>query len=308
MLNLVSDSSCDLISGELNSPYARLTVAPMCLHVGGQDYLDTPELDIPALLSKLAHHRSSSACPSPAAYAEAFEQGEETICVTISSQLSGSYNAAMAARDLVLAEHPEKKIFVLDSRATSGAMILLLRKAAELAERGLPFEELCTELQSCQKNIRLCFTLEHFDNLVNNGRMPPLAGTLLQTLGIRIVAEATAEGTIRVAKKARGEAHTAKAITQLMADAKNCADSHVIITHCQNPEGAERLRNAILDRLPVKAVEVLPCRGLTSFYAMDKGPDPLLLIDFPLTFPAVLRTIDPRGKQTVARKGRKALP
>ena len=46
MLNLVSDSSCDLISGELNSPYARLTVAPMCLHVGGQDYLDTPELDI----------------------------------------------------------------------------------------------------------------------------------------------------------------------------------------------------------------------------------------------------------------------
>ena len=48
MLNLVSDSSCDLISGELNSPYARLTVAPMCLHVGGQDYLDTPELDIPA--------------------------------------------------------------------------------------------------------------------------------------------------------------------------------------------------------------------------------------------------------------------
>lgn len=169
MLNLVSDSSCDLISGELNSPYARLTVAPMCLHVGGQDYPDTPELDIPALLGMLAHHRSSSACPSPAAYAEAFEQGEETVCVTISSQLSGSYNAAMAARDLVLAEHPEKKIFVLDSRATSGAMILLLRKAAQLAEQGLPFEELCAELQACQKNTRLCFTLEHFDNLVNNG-------------------------------------------------------------------------------------------------------------------------------------------
>ena len=106
---------------------------------------------------------------------------------------------------------------------------------------------------------------------MNNGRMPPLAGTLLQTLGIRIVAEATAEGTIRVAKKARGEAHTARAIAQLMSDAKDCTGSHVIITHCQNPEGADRLRNAILDRLPVKAVEILPCRGLTSFYAMDKG-------------------------------------
>ena len=69
MLNLVSDSSCDLISGELNSPYARLTVAPMCLHVGGQDYLDTPELDIPALLSQLAHHRSSSPMPRPSSRA-----------------------------------------------------------------------------------------------------------------------------------------------------------------------------------------------------------------------------------------------
>ena len=39
-----------------------------------------------------------------------------------------------------------------------------------------------------------------------------------------------------------------------------------------------------------------------------QGTDPLLLIDFPLTFPAVLRTIDPRGKQTVARKRRKTLP
>ena len=77
--------------------------------------------------------------------------------------------------------------------------------------------------------------------------------------------------TIRVAKKARGEAHTARGIAQLMSDAKDCTGSHVIITHCQNPEGAERLRNAILDRLPVKAVEILPCRGLTSFYAMDKG-------------------------------------
>ena len=74
-----------------------------------------------------------------------------------------------------------------------------------------------------------------------------------------------------MAKKARGEAHTARAIAQLMSDTKDCTGSHVIITHCQNPEGAERLRNAILDRLPVKAVEILPCRGLTSFYAMDKG-------------------------------------
>ena len=271
MLNLVSDSSCDLFSGELDPPSARLTVVPMCLHVGGQDYPDQPGLNIPELLEKLASHPSSSACPSPAAFADAFEQGDETICVTISANLSGAYNAAMAARHMVLAEHPEKKIFVLDSLATSGVMILLLRKAAQLAEQGLPFEELCTRLQEYHRSTKICFTLEHFDNLVKNGRMPPLAGTLLQTLGIRIIADATPEGTIHVAKKARGEAHTAKAIAQLMNDTKDCTGCHVIICHCQNPAGAERLRTVILEQTAAAEVEILDCHGLTSFYAMDKG-------------------------------------
>lgn len=271
MLNLVSDSSCDLFSGELSSPCARLTVVPMCLHVGGQDYPDLPELNVSELLDKLAQYPSSSACPSPAAFADAFEQGDETVCVTISANLSGAYNAAMAARNLVLAEHPEKKIFVLDSLATSGVMILLLRKAAELAQQGLPFEELCEKLLEYRSSTKICFTLEHFDNLVKNGRMPPLAGTLLQTLGIRIIADATPQGTIHIAKKARGEAHTARAIAQLMNDAKDCTGCHVIICHCQNPAGAERLRSVIEAQTAAASVEILDCHGLTSFYAMDHG-------------------------------------
>ena len=223
------------------------------------------------LLDKLAQYPSSSACPSPAAFADAFEQGDETVCVTISANLSGAYNAAMAARNLVLAEHPEKKIFVLDSLATSGVMILLLRKAAELAQQGLPFEELCEKLLEYRSSTKICFTLEHFDNLVKNGRMPPLAGTLLQTLGIRIIADATPQGTIHIAKKARGEAHTARAIAQLMNDAKDCTGCHVIICHCQNPAGAERLRSVIEAQTAAASVEILDCHGLTSFYAMDQG-------------------------------------
>lgn len=271
MLNLVSDSSCDLFTGELDSPCAHLTVVPMCLRVGEQEYPDTPELNIPELLEGLAHHPSSSACPSPAAFAAAFEQGDETICVTISSNLSGTYNAAMAARDLVLAEHPEKKIFIVDSRATAGAMVLLLRKAAHLAEEKLSFENLCAKLQAYQTSLRTCFTLENFDNLIKNGRMAPIAGALLQTLGIHIVADATPEGTIHVSKKARGEAHTFRAIAQLMSEAKDCTGSHVILCHCQNRSGAERLRAVIQERLNVASVEIRSCHGLTSFYAMSKG-------------------------------------
>ncbi len=270
MLNLVSDSSCDLFSGPLSSS-AQLTVVPMCLRVGDHEYPDTPELSIPELLSGLTQYASSSACPSPAAFAEAFEQGEETVCVTISANLSGTYNAAVVARDMVLAEHPEKKIHIVNSCSTAGAMILILRKAAALAKECIPFETLCQRLEEYRASLRTCFTLECFDNLVKNGRMAPIAGALLQTLGIHIIADATPEGTIHVAKKARGEAHTFKGIAQLMAEAKDCAGSQVIICHCQNPGGAERLRQAIQARLAVASVEIRECRGLTSFYAMDQG-------------------------------------
>ena len=270
MLNLVSDSSCDLFSGPLSAS-AQLTVVPMCLRVGEREFWDTPELSVPELLDGLTKFPSSSACPSPAAFAEAFEKGDETICVTISSNLSGTYNAALAARDIVLAEHPEKKIYLLDSRATAGAMILLLRKAAALADEGIPFETLCTALEEYRTTLRTCFTLENFDNLVKNGRMAPLTGMLLQSLGIRVIADGTPEGTIHVAKKARGAEHTYKAIAQLMADSKDCTGSHVILCHCQNPAGAERLRSVIQERLPVASVEILDCHGLTSFYAMNQG-------------------------------------
>ena len=54
------------------------------------------------------------------------------MCFTISANLSGTYNAAVMGRDMVLEEHPEKEICVIDSKATAGAMILLVRRAKQL--------------------------------------------------------------------------------------------------------------------------------------------------------------------------------
>ena len=118
---------------------------------------------------------------------------------------------------------------------------------------------------------RSCFTLENFDNLIKNGRMRPLVGTLLHSLGIHVIADATPQGTIHVAGKARGEARTYHTITTLMRDSKDCAGAEVVISHCENLTGALKLKEYILADLPVKRVDVIPCRGLTTFYAMEKG-------------------------------------
>ena len=273
--SIVSDSSCDLRMSAFEGGCVRFETVPLRIQVGEQDFIDNDDLVIPDLLDAMAEEKSASstACPSPGAFAKAFEVTGRTICFTISGNLSGTYNAAVMGREMALEEHPEKKVCVIDSKATAGAMVLLIRRAKALIEADpeADFDEVCDQLRTYQASLRTCFTLENFDNLIKNGRMRPLVGTLLHTLGIHVIADATPQGTIHVADKARGEAKTYKAITALMKDSKDCTGAEVVISHCENLTGAMKLKEQILAALPVKSVDILPCRGLTSFYAMEKG-------------------------------------
>lgn len=273
--NIVSDSSCDLRTSAFHSDRVLFHSVPLRIQVGDQEFVDNDDLSVPEMLRAMAAEKSasSSACPSPADFAKAFEAGDCTVCFTISSNLSGTYNSAIMARDMVLEEYPEKRVCVIDSRATAGAMVLLIRRAKELMEvdETGDFDGICAQLRLYQAALRTCFTLENFDNLIKNGRMRPLVGTLLHSLGIHVIADATPQGTIHVADKARGEAKTFRSITALMRASKECDGAEVVISHCENLEGAMKLKQQILEDLPVKQVEIISCRGLTSFYAMEKG-------------------------------------
>ena len=274
--NIVSDSSCDLMQRDFTSNRVRFEVVPLRIQVGEREFVDDDELVVPDLLAAMAEEKgpSSTACPSPAAFAKAFAAGDKTVCFTISGNLSGTYNAAVMGREMALEEHPEKEICVIDSRAAAGAMVLLIRRAQALMEAAGEdgdFEEICRQLRQYQATLRTCFTLENFDNLIKNGRMRPIVGTLLHSLGIHVIADATPEGTIHVADKARGVNKTYRAITALMKASKDCTGAEVFISHCENLEGAMALKRQILADLPVDRVELLSCRGLTSFYAMEKG-------------------------------------
>ena len=271
--NIVCDSSGDMLPAELVPGKVFLKVAPLTLRVGDKEYVDDESLNVPEFLAAMSAEKgpSGTACPSPDAFAQAFSSADCSLCFCISGNLSGCYNAACLARDMVLEDHPEKKIYVLDTCSTSGSLYLLTELAVELIESGMDFEEICKRLDQERDDQRTVFTLQCFDNLVKNGRMKPLLGTILEGLGIHVIADATPVGTIRVVDKARGEKRAYRHMVEYMAKEKDCTDRHVIIAHCQNPEGAAKLKEAILAALPVKKVTFLECRGLTTFYAMEKG-------------------------------------
>ena len=271
--NIVADSSCDLKASDIQSQQLHFEVVPLKIIIGEDEYIDDGNLSIPQLLRDMDACKtgSSTACPSPEDFKRAFETADCTICVTISSQLSGTYNAAVLGRDMVLEEYPDKQICVIDSKGASGMLALIVLRAQQLIEAGKDFEEVCAALREYQASLRIAFTLSNFGNLIKAGRMSPFIGSVLTGLGIHVIADATPQGTIHVAGKARGENKTIKHIVHMMAEAKDVTGLPVLIAHCENLAGAMKLKQAILAELPVADVTLLNCKGLCTFYAMEKG-------------------------------------
>ena len=272
--NIVSDSSCDLLAGDITSGAASFEVVPMRLQVGEREFVDDAALDVPELLVAMAGKRLPRLRPAP------LRGPLPAALKSVTAPFASPWRGCCPARIMPPSwggrwcwRSIRRKICVIDSKATAGALVLLVRRAKALIEADpeRDFEELCGELRMYQASLRTCFTLENFDNLIKSGRMRPLVGTLLHSLGIHVIADATPQGTIHVADKARGEVKTFKAMTALMEASKDCSGAEVVISHCENPVGAVRLKEQILANLPVKSVDILTCRGLTSFYAMEKG-------------------------------------
>ena len=203
---IVCDTSCEIRALEHPAPGVQFALAPFKIRIGTREYVDLPTLNVPQMLQAMTDYNgaSTSACPSPEEWAEYFLQADQVIAITISSNLSGSYNAALSARQMVLEEHPEKKIFILDTLSCGGA----LGDAAELANKligeGLDFDDVCFALQKFAETTHILFALASFDNLAKNGRVSKVVGFIAGRLNMRVLGRRTHDGRIDFFYKTRG--------------------------------------------------------------------------------------------------------
>ena len=270
---IVADSSCDLPESFFKSDACKFSSIPLRMMIDGQEYIDNENLNVDEMLEAMSRTKeaSSSACPSPEAFAAAYETADCVIVFTISHNLSGCYNSAMLAKDMVLENHPEKKIHVVDTLSTAGSMILCIEKAKELIESGKSFEEVVTEIEAYAKSIYLVFTLSSYENLVKAGRVSKFSGYLATQLGIRTLAAKSSEGTIEILQKIRGEKKVYKALVEKITSQVNLAKRRIFIHHCNNLDGANKIKELLLDLCPTCEIHILPTRGLTSYYAERGG-------------------------------------
>ncbi len=270
---IVSDSSCDIRALEDLSPGVSFALVPFKITIGQREYTDLPGLDVEQMLQAMTEYSgtSTSACPSPGEWASLFEQADNVIALTISSNLSGSYAAAMAAQHLVLEAFPEKNIFVLDTLSDAGALASAAHLANRLIGQGESFDGVCRALREFNDAGHILFALSSFENLVKNGRVSRLVGFVAGHLHMRVLGRRTKDGRIDFFYKTRGERRVLAKILEEMADTGFDGSRPVVISHCLNPGAAQTLRQQITERWSAAQVRVIPCGGLCSFYAQQQG-------------------------------------
>lgn len=219
-----------------------------------------------------------SSCPSPDKYIDAFgEDATHIYIVTLSSQLSGSYNSAVLAKQMYEEGQQEngdmpRQIHVFDSRSASIGETLIGMKVQELEEAGESFETIVESVENYIEEMNTFFVLETLETLRKNGRLSNIKAMIVNVLNIKPIMGSTNEGTIQVLGQARGMNKALDSMVQkIIATTKNCEEKILAISHCNCPDRAKKVKEQIENMAKFKKIVILETAGVSSMYANDGG-------------------------------------
>lgn len=217
-VKIVIDSACDLPKN--TADVLGFAYVPMRTIFGQEEYLDGITLTGEEFYEKLIEGDclpKTSQVP-PADFEAVFEKivsaGDTALCITVSSELSGTYQSAMIA-----AERFGDKVIVVDSLSvTIGEQILVLR-AAQLRDEGWSAWEIAEILNHEKKRIRLLALLDTLEYLKKGGRISSTAALAGSILSIKPVV-AVQNGKIEMLGKARGSKNGSNKLMELVASSR----------------------------------------------------------------------------------------
>lgn len=267
--------SCGELSEELKAD-GHFCNVPLMLDVDGYEITDDATFNQKDFLQrvKASVHSPKSSCPSPERYMSAYEgDAEHVYVVTLSSHLSGSYNSAVLASKLFEEEYGDsKKIHVFNSKSASIGETLIGLKVQELEEAGIAFEEIVAQVEEYISSMNTFFVIETLETLRKAGRLSGLKAFVANTLNIKPVMGSTKEGTIQQLGQARG---MKKALTKMVEDmlkvTKNCENRVLAISHCNCPDRAQFVKDAIEKAAKFKKILIVNTAGVSSMYANEGG-------------------------------------
>ena len=275
-VRILTDSASDL-----TAPYPPdLTVLPLRVLFGEREYLDGVNLDHRQFYELLIESddlpTTSQLSPAhfEAAFRAAVDAGEDVVCITLSSKLSGTCQSACIA-----AEEFPGRVFVVDSLNVTIGQGILVRRALELAGEGLEAPELAKCLERERGQIRLIALLDTLEYLKRGGRLSSSAALVGGLLSIKPVV-AVEDGEVKVIGKARGS----KNGNNLLTEESRKSGVDFSRPHCLGYTGLSDalLQKYIEDSRPLweKYVSTLPISTVGGAIGTHVGPGAIAVAFF----------------------------
>ncbi len=300
MVKLIADSTCDL-SPEILARY-HIDTAPLTIEMEGTTYRDKLDITPDEVYLRLPHLKENpkTAMPAPAAFIDLMEKavGEgynEILCICMSSGTSGSYQAAVIARDLFIesfSEAASPRIYIVDSRGMSHGSGYLLMKNARLLAQGFTFDELVAFNETYKLHVKHFLTVDDLNHLIRSGRLTNASALIGKLLNIKpIMSMRDGKGAIVARERGRKMVMT-HYIREFISRADPELTDFVIIGYTSDREYAENLSQRLVEEAGFKgdihimqmgvAVGVHVGIGAVSMFFMekDRAHDGMLINEF----------------------------
>lgn len=255
-MQLFADSCSDISQQDFKEK--DIEFVPLKITIDDKEYLDQIEISSQEVLDEIAAgKRPLTSQANPEQFTEMFtpyvEKGEPVLYIAFSSELSGTYQSAVIARDTILDEHPDADITIIDTKAASYGLGLIVERAHGYLEEGVEREELLGKIESDVKSIRHFFTVDDLDYLAKGGRLSKGQAFLGGLLNIKPLLHVE-DGRLVPLEKHRGTKKVHSSMVKHMQADNVRGEVH--ITHANAQKQAEQLQKKIMEETAASSVKI----------------------------------------------------
>ena len=267
---IVADSLACL-TRELVEQYG-ITIAPIPISFQGKIYRDwvdiTPTEAYELFLKDPGSFKTAGASPGIflEAYREASKRAINIVCVTLSTKLSGAYDAARQAIEEARKELPRISVEVVDSETVTASEGFVALAGARAAEEGKSLAEVVKAAEEMRDKVAFLVLLDTIRHVYRTGRIPKIAAMAGSVLSIKPILTSSG-GLIRFAGVVRGRAHGIDKMIKMMRNRVGQSPAHVAVMHAFAPEEAEELKDRMaseFDCAELWLTELSPVMGYAT--------------------------------------------
>ena len=200
------------------------------------------------------------------------EIGMPVLYIAFASVLSGTYQSAVMARDMVLEDFPEAVIRIIDTKAASMGEGILVMKAVEAKAVGQSLEQVVALIKSLVPKVKTYFLVDDLNHLMRGGRISKTAALMGSLVNIKPVIAVKGDGRLDSVAKVRGKKKAQTEVVRMTLE--DIADPRVVIAYAgaDSQEVAQVLKNQLLASEQVNEVLILPLGPVISTHT---GPGTL---------------------------------